>query len=166
MSDHRPVVSRHARCMSPKRACFRRELPMPATKRAKPDQRHLYAVCLQLLRKFCYGRLDKWAAHCGRTQRGIAGLSIESVIFHFLAYRWRFLERNCSDKRAGQRHPVSQPYFARWALYRFSLHAIGSREPDARLKLRRDDRRQRLRAAALHRGRSKRSNGHCGHRIE
>jgi hypothetical protein len=34
--------------------------------------------------------------------------TFENGIFHFLACRRSFVGRGCSDKRAGQRHPVSQ----------------------------------------------------------
>jgi hypothetical protein len=35
--------------------------------------------------------------------------TFENGIFHFLACRRSFVERGCSDKRAGQRRSVSQP---------------------------------------------------------
>ena len=35
--------------------------------------------------------------------------TLESFIFHFFTCRCRFVERNSSNKRAGQRYPVSQP---------------------------------------------------------
>jgi hypothetical protein len=34
--------------------------------------------------------------------------AFESFIFHFFGYRCRFVERGFSDKRAGQRYPISQ----------------------------------------------------------
>src|SRR2546430_731124 len=56
------------------------------------------------------GILDKQAAHRGRTERGIYRLrTLESFCSHFFAYRCRFVERGCFDKRAGQRYSVSQP---------------------------------------------------------
>jgi hypothetical protein len=69
IGDHRPVVSLDV-CRQSVRASGGNYRCLPQN----PSETAPEAIvqrCVQLLRKFCYGRVDKKVAHCGRTKRVI-----------------------------------------------------------------------------------------------